>query len=379
MIRCAKNSSYMNQIPSKWKKSRIKDVALLIRAGGSLGLTKIKDYQQTGYPAYSAAGQDGFVNVVEFSQPGVVLSAIGARCGKCFYATSNWTTLANTQAILADESQVSNRFLWYLINDENFWHRSGTAQPFIKPSDVQNAWIPVPPPQEQSKIIWYLDSLLHSIQKHKNALQEIQNMRQGLLQKLRDGELFSIDLKKRLQDVATLRMGEILIAKNLTGDGIPVFSADTGSEPWGFTSNAKHVFERGTIILSARGSIGFPRLPNYDKFISTQTTIAVRPNPKMMLPEFLFVWLQSIDYDKIKSVQAVPMMTVTDMNEIWVPKIDVEIQSNIAGLFESLTKIEGKHVESIEVLKDIFAGCRFDLLYGKIAVSDIQRDFVFFS
>ena len=364
MIRCAKKS--LNDIPSEWIKSQIKDVALLMRAGGNLGLTKIQDYQKSGFPAYSAAGQDGFVNVFEFEQPGVVVSAIGARCGKCFYATDKWTTLANTQAILADESKMLNRFLWYLINDESYWHRSGTAQPFIKPTDIQNAWIPVPPPNEQKQIVDRLDFLMASIKTHKKALQEAETLYQGLLQKLRDEELFVFDKKARLQDVLKLRMGEILIAKNLTGEGIPVFSADTGTKPWNYTSNSKNSFERGTIIISARGSIGYPRLPDFDKYISTQTTIAIQPNPKKHLPEFLHVWLQTIDYEILTSTQAVPMLTVADMNDVFVPIIDLKTQKKIASLFASLTKIKQKHQQCIETLQEIFEACRLDLLYGKL-------------
>jgi restriction endonuclease S subunit len=364
MIRCSKKS--LTDIPKEWTKSQIKDVTLLMRAGGNLGLTKIKDYQKKGFPAYSAAGQDGFVPIFEFAQPGVVVSAIGARCGKCFYATDKWTTLANTQAILADESKMLNRFLWYLINDESYWHRSGTAQPFIKPSDIQNAWIPVPPPTEQVQIVNRLDFLLQSINRHREAIKEVDLLYRGLLQKLQNGELHVFDQKSRMQDVSKLRMGEILISKNLTGDGIPVFSADTGRKPWGYTSNSKNVFERGTIILSARGSIGYPRLPDFDKYISTQTTIAIRPKPEFLVPKFLHVWLQTIDYKILTSTQAVPMLTVADMNDVFVPRIDKTEQKKIAALFASLTKIKEKHQQCIETLEDVFSSCRLDLLYGTI-------------
>ena len=99
----------------------------------------------------------------------VVVSVIGARCGKCFpMRPTNGQHLPTPKTILADESKMLNRFLWYLINDESYWHRSGTAQPFIKPTDIQNAWIPVPPPNEQKQIVDRLDFLMASIKTHKN-------------------------------------------------------------------------------------------------------------------------------------------------------------------------------------------------------------------
>ena len=106
-------------VPNGWRAVRLADVAR-IHAGGRLKLTK-GDYRVTGVPAYSAAGQDGFVAVTESEEPAVILSSIGARCGKCFYAPGPWTTLANTQAIIPDRTQCDPRFLYEYVNDESYW------------------------------------------------------------------------------------------------------------------------------------------------------------------------------------------------------------------------------------------------------------------
>jgi type I restriction enzyme S subunit len=121
-------------------------------SGGKLRITK-SDYVAKGFPAFSAKGQDGFVARAEFDQPGIVVSSIGARCGKAFLATGKWTSLANTYCVLPDTSRVNVEFLWYLLNDEGSWVRSGTAQPFIKPSDIQNRLVPVPPLDEQRRMV----------------------------------------------------------------------------------------------------------------------------------------------------------------------------------------------------------------------------------
>jgi type I restriction enzyme S subunit len=43
------------------------------------------------------------------------------------------------------------------LNDEHRWHRSGTAQPFIKPSDVKNSFVFMPPLAKQRQIAKVLD------------------------------------------------------------------------------------------------------------------------------------------------------------------------------------------------------------------------------
>jgi type I restriction enzyme S subunit len=92
---------------------------------------------------------NGFLPDYEFDEPAVVLSAIGARCGKCFFAEGKWASLANTQVIFPDPARADAKFLWYQLNDERRWHRSGTGQPFIKPADVKAQRVVLPPLPEQ--------------------------------------------------------------------------------------------------------------------------------------------------------------------------------------------------------------------------------------
>ncbi|MDQ1305453.1 MAG: type restriction enzyme subunit [Actinomycetota bacterium] len=116
------------------------------------------------------------VSQAEYRRPAVVLSSIGARCGKCFLAEGEWTSLANTQLILPDLDRVDPRFLWYQLDDESRWHRSGTGQPFIKPSDVKSHQVWMPPLDEQRRIAAILDqadALQQSRQKLLAAIPEL--------------------------------------------------------------------------------------------------------------------------------------------------------------------------------------------------------------
>jgi type I restriction enzyme S subunit len=161
---------------------QIEDVAQIV-PGGRLKLTK-KDYRPNGTPAFSAAGQDGFVDRAEFDQPGVVLSSIGARCGKCFFATPPWTTLANTQAILPATELCDPRFLFQYVNDEGYWHRSGSAQPFIAPSTVKKAWVALPPLAEQRKIAAILSSVDETIEKTEAVIAQLDGVKKAMLEEL---------------------------------------------------------------------------------------------------------------------------------------------------------------------------------------------------
>ena len=172
-----------SELPDQWSAKRLGDF-VTVSQGGKLGLTKESDYVSNGIPAYSAAGQDGFVDRAEFrDQAGVVLSAIGANCGRCFYADGDWTTLANVQAILPSK-ELNARFLYYRANIENYWTRSGSAQPFIKPSSVKTSWIAFPDLARQRRIAEILSTLDEAIEQTEALIAKHQQIKAGLMHDL---------------------------------------------------------------------------------------------------------------------------------------------------------------------------------------------------
>jgi len=147
--------------------------------GGRLGLSG-NDFVDDGYPAFGAGGINGNVAVPEFHRPAVVLSSIGARCGKCFYADGQWTSLANTQVILPDLNRADCKYLWFQLNDERRWHRSGTAQPFIKPADVKSHRVFLPQLPEQRRIAEVLDRADALRTKRRAALAQLDTLTQSI-------------------------------------------------------------------------------------------------------------------------------------------------------------------------------------------------------
>ena len=109
------------------------------------------------YPAFSATGQDVYAATYDHEGEAVIISAVGARCGKCFLASGKWSAIANTHILFPKPEKTNVRFLWYLVNDESFWIKGGTAQPFVKVLDSLKKKIPLPPLHEQQRIVSLLD------------------------------------------------------------------------------------------------------------------------------------------------------------------------------------------------------------------------------
>jgi type I restriction enzyme S subunit len=91
---------------------------------GNTETTKSK-YVDSGYLAYSASGADGFLEWFEHDRTAVVLSAIGAQCGKTWFAEGKWTSIKNTIWLKSDNSNLLDKYLYYLSNRDQFWQIRG--------------------------------------------------------------------------------------------------------------------------------------------------------------------------------------------------------------------------------------------------------------
>lgn len=143
----------------------------------SAGTAPVKNTASNGprlgwVPAFSASGQDVWLERPMFRGPGLVLSAVGARCGKTFRANGAWAVVANTHVLLPREAQHRD-FWWYVTNDERWWERAGAAQPFVQVSKtLDRAWA-IPPLPEQAAIVRFLDYVDRRIRRYIRAKQKL--------------------------------------------------------------------------------------------------------------------------------------------------------------------------------------------------------------
>jgi type I restriction enzyme S subunit len=162
----------------KYQSAQLQSFCRIVQ-GGRHGFSG-NDFVSGGHPAYGAGGLNGYLPEYEFDEPAVILSAIGARCGKCFYAEGKWASLANTQVIIPDPQKADPKFLWYQLNDERRWHRSGTGQPFIKPADVKAHLVLLPPLPEQQRIAGILGMVESLLAKRRATLAHLDSLTQSI-------------------------------------------------------------------------------------------------------------------------------------------------------------------------------------------------------
>ena len=137
-------------------------------------------YTDTGFPAYSASGQDGYLPYADFDQLGVVLSAIGANCGKTWLAKGRWSCIKNTIRFWSIDPTVDTEFLYWKTRDSQIWPKRGSAQPFISQGDARAVQLDFPPLPEQRAIAHVLGTLDDKIELNRRMNQTLEEMARAL-------------------------------------------------------------------------------------------------------------------------------------------------------------------------------------------------------
>ena len=181
-------------VPRGWALTVLTDLTLTRSGDSKLIKGKLHSSPAVGlYKAFSASGQDVWHESFQYEMPGLVVSAVGARCGKTFLADGKWTAIANTHVVIPKAEAIDRKFLWYAINDENFWIRSGSAQPFVVVSKSLARTFALPPLVEQSRIVAKVEELLSDLDageaELKAAQKKLTQYRQSLLKAAVEGAL----------------------------------------------------------------------------------------------------------------------------------------------------------------------------------------------
>ena len=176
------------------------------------------------YPTYSASGQDVWLPNYRFEQKGIVVSAVGARCGKAFKADGKWNVCANTHPLSVDETIADRDYCWYMLNNENWWIKGGTAQPFVKVKDSLNREHNFPSITVQKEIVAELDKISSIIDLRNAELQKLDE-----LVKARFVELFG-DPKINPNNYLVCPLSEYISFLTSGSRGWAQYCTDNGSE-----------------------------------------------------------------------------------------------------------------------------------------------------
>lgn len=173
-------------LPEGWERATLGAVTDL--TWGDTNTTK-SAYVETGFDAYSASGLDGKLPKFDYDRDGIVLSAIGAQCGKTWLARGKWSCIKNTIRIFPTDDRLGLEYLYFATFGESFWPRRGAAQPFISQGDARRLTIPLPTSELMQKFSEFAYAALMQARTLTNEADALTRARDLLLPRLMDGRI----------------------------------------------------------------------------------------------------------------------------------------------------------------------------------------------
>ncbi len=178
--------SPLGEIPEGWEVVELGEIADL--TWGDTTVTK-KSYVDEGYDAYSASGLDGKLPYYDFEKDGVVLSAIGAQCGKAWLAKGKWSCIKNTIRYWSTSDRASTEYLYLITARPDYWPKRGSAQPFISQGDARKCRVVISDIATMNRFTVIIQDIFSLGQTLAQKNIKLRQTRDLLLPKLLSGQL----------------------------------------------------------------------------------------------------------------------------------------------------------------------------------------------
>ena len=126
------------------------------------------------YPyAVYANGKEtyGYSKTYQIAEDAVCISSIGANTGAVFYKKGKFTPAIRLKVLIPKDGVIT-KYLFYASSKIDFRGKNTGSVPNINANYVKNKQIPLPPLQEQQRIVSILDSFEASIQNLEAQLEQ---------------------------------------------------------------------------------------------------------------------------------------------------------------------------------------------------------------
>ena len=313
---------------------------------------------------------------------------------------------------------MDNDYLYYVVNSDNFQTNLlidaiGGAQPNISSKQIENLSINLPPLPQQRKIAEILSTVDAVLEKTEAAIAKYQQLKQGLMHdvftrgidvhtgQLRPKQTQAPELYKQsplgwipkeweveeLQNLTKLITDGAHHTPNYTESGVPflrvtdVQSNNIDFDRIKYVSKDEHLElikrcnpEKGDILYSKNGTIGIPKLVDWEWEFSIFVSLAlIKPKNERISSQYLLqVLSEEVIWKQIK--QRAKQGTVTNLHleeirEFLIPLPNEHEQSLIFRKAQIINQKIRTEQQALAKYQQLKAGLLQDLLTGKVEVN----------
>jgi type I restriction enzyme S subunit len=354
------------QLPKGWELKKIGEVCKVIAGQSPEG--KYYNNIGNGMPFYQGKKEYGekFIGepttwttkVTKEAETNDILMSVRAPVGPINFATQNICIGRGLAAIRASK-HIDIEFLYsFLLKHESeIVGNSGAVFNSINKAQIEAIEIPLPPLNEQQRIVAILDDAFAKIGKAKaNAEQNLKNAK----------ELFESYLQgvfeNKGDDWEEKALGEIIDIKN--GKNQQAVLSDTGEyKIMGSAGNVMgyatdFICEAGTTIIGRKGNISKPLYIN-ERFWNVDTAFGFYPkNEKEIDKRFIYYLCLGIDFKSMNRGTTIPSLVKSELQTIQICfpksfKIQQTIVKKLDALIAEVKKLEAIYEQKLKDLEEL--------------------------
>lgn len=383
------------ELPDNWKWVRLND---LISISSGSGLTK-NNMRQGDVPVYGGNGVTGYHNIGNVEKETVVIGRVGFYCGSVHITPcSAWVT-DNAFITTFPESSIYRDYLVYILRHLNLGKdSSATAQPVVSGKKIYPMLFPLPPLEEQKRIVAKIEELMPYVERHGDAYEKVTElnkkfpleMEKSILQYAIQGKLVEQNEeegtaeelyqkiqkeKQRLIDEGTIKkqkklpeiteeeipfdipdtwkwvkLGEVIdllsgqdMPSNTYNDrelGIPYITGASNIENSQviisrWIETPRSVAKKGHLLLTCKGTIGKTAILDIEEAHIARQIMSI--NPLENDAEYINVFIKSyVNELKRQAKSMIPGISRSVILEALIPLPPLEEQKRIVGRVEEL-------------------------------------------
>jgi type I restriction enzyme S subunit len=328
----------------------------------------------------------------------------GKALAKCYLVSENNKFALNQRICSLRAININNKYLYYVLNRNKYFlsYDDGVNQTNLKKDEVLNCPVLLPLLQEQQSIADVLSANDDLITKNSELIEKTKEIKQGLMRELltrgightefKDSELGRIPKEweiRNLEDIVLKITDGAHQTPKYMEDGIPflrVTDIHATEIDW---SNVKYISkeehndllkrckpEKGDILYSKNGTIGIPKIIDWDNEFSIFVSlclIKINKKDSKVINKYLEKFLASdkcLDQIRLRAKQGtVTNLHLEEIRKLLIPVPSREEQQRIADI---LSLVDNR-IESLEKRKqhieEIRKGLMQDLLTGRVRVN----------
>jgi len=260
-----------------------------------------------------------------------------------------------------NEDIVTKEFFQYLYPTERMKYNLRNISPggagrnrVLNKRDFLKLKVKIPETDEQNKISEFMRSLEDWIQNLKSQKEELEKYKKGMMQKIFSQEIrFKDGNGKDYPDWKDVKFKDIFVVgsgkdyKHLQSGDIPVYG--TGGY---MTSVNDYLYEGESVGIGRKGTIDKPIFLK-NKFWTVDTLFYTH-SFKGVLPYFVFLLFQNVNWKKYNEASGVPSLSKNTLYTIKTRVPSIDEQNKIIALFtslEDLTSSKQNQIEKAEMWK----------------------------